>query len=178
VRTYTLAAGMRVDVIAPADGPRGLMWSEHASTLRVRGVRVARDRRANIWDSDRIERASIRNMSTSGYARAAACSSCLPIVSSLPLHAMPCSVWPLRPRAAPPPRASPPSRGAACPLHSASICEVHAPVEARPTELDEKRLEAVFGSLEQINRGVVDDLDAGVLSLGRGEVGVTCRELA
>jgi hypothetical protein len=29
----------RLDVIAPADGPRGPMWSEHASTLRVRGVR-------------------------------------------------------------------------------------------------------------------------------------------
>jgi hypothetical protein len=110
--------------------------------------------------------------------RARDCSSCLPIVSSLPPHAMPRSVWPPRPRAVPPPRTSPPSRGAACPLHSASTCEVHAPVEARPTELDEKRLEAVLGSREHSSRGVVGAFDAGVLSLGRGEVGVTCREPA
>jgi hypothetical protein len=94
------------------------------------------------------------------------------IDSSPPAARHPHSVWPPRPRAGPPPRASPPSRGAACPLHSASICEVHGPVEARPTEFEEKRLEAVFASREHSSRGVVDAFAAGVLSLGSGEVGV------
>jgi hypothetical protein len=39
VRTYRLAAAMRADAKTPPDTPRGLMWSEHAPTLRARGVR-------------------------------------------------------------------------------------------------------------------------------------------
>jgi hypothetical protein len=36
----------------------------------------------------------------------------------------------------------------------------------------------VLGSREHSSRGVVDAFDGGVFSLGRGEVGVTCREPA
>jgi hypothetical protein len=36
VRTYTLAAGMRVDVSIPADAPLAQLWPEHEPTKRVR----------------------------------------------------------------------------------------------------------------------------------------------